>query len=642
MRNLLVAAILLSPLFQLAPKASASVQEMGFIGDSDEPTSPTEAEQELENHFEQYEEHLLERASSRTSMLAAMFSSKASMRRAYSFIRLGQVRTLAGYLKRESPMEHRAQLMLGFINNQAHSNVREQGALHGKPMFDPEVRSELFHGTYQVLSQYLATNTLQLQPGQPFRIIIVGGGPVGLALANMLLELDAPNTELHLYDHRWEPDGLGVRPKRSTRRRPQVVTIQDNVTDLLSHPMGEHLFQNFADDRVWPHSRNIPIREVEDRLLEYLQENFAGKVALHAGKFTEEMLETTDAHLVVAAEGANSPLRDTVFGSSIKSHGTNYALGVSFVLPEGKPFDSELNSLVTLSQTRYLVNGSRTRKEGYLNILLSKEEYDQALTWEERKPAVFGDPSSIPGLPSSFSERSNFLPLLEEDHPLAQTILDGLALFSIDVDDVKSIERIPMNITFSAETAKLHRRPNGRNVLVTTVGDAAFSVNFWPGRGLNSGLKMAYKLKETIRMMLAGRPSRGRYVLSAAHFDSYQDFVTRLRAREHEGRCLAIHHGPGRSENIRDRLTEAAKPGQSRKKLAVADASIRQVFSGIVEGLTQRDDWPYSKGRAERDRLKIAASGLFSGRSPSTRVLMHLMGPWPLRNMGGDGNDVLP
>jgi hypothetical protein len=53
--------------------------------------------------------------------------------------------------------------------------------------------------------------------------------------------------------------------------------------------------------------------------------------------------------------------------------GRDVALGISFTVPND--FNQVFNALMTLAQRRYLVNASATEKVGFLNILLSKNEW---------------------------------------------------------------------------------------------------------------------------------------------------------------------------------------------------------------------------------------------------------------------------
>jgi hypothetical protein len=63
------------------------------------------------------------------------------------------------------------------------------------------------------------------------------------------------------------------------------------------------------------------------------------------------------------------------------SEGVEYACGVAYNIPPNVPSSDEplhqaLNCILTVSQTRYLVNSSTSRR-GYLNIRLIQDEYNE-------------------------------------------------------------------------------------------------------------------------------------------------------------------------------------------------------------------------------------------------------------------------
>mmetsp|Transcript_6502 Transcript_6502/g.9883 ORF Transcript_6502/g.9883 Transcript_6502/m.9883 type:complete len:226 (-) Transcript_6502:1151-1828(-) len=122
-------------------------------------------------------------------------------------------------------------------------------------------------------------------------LVIVGGGPVGLITALLLIEYGRRSNieyNIHLYERRWKTDTDGKMVWKDKRdgnnRRGQVVTIQSNVWSLLPSHVKEALFNPNEKDsfiEMWPlgpdssclvgYPRNIPIRRVEDVLLPLLQ-----------------------------------------------------------------------------------------------------------------------------------------------------------------------------------------------------------------------------------------------------------------------------------------------------------------------------------------------------------------------------------
>jgi len=99
---------------------------------------------------------------------------------------------------------------------------------------------------------------------------------------------------------------------------------------------------------------------------------------------------------------------------------------------------------MTLAQRRYTVNASTSHKLGYLNVLLSKDEWNYAVK-VSGNDCTWSSPACIPGN-GNFSVDDEFLPsyLFREDRDspgaeLWKTVLDGLMLFSIPLGNVLSI-----------------------------------------------------------------------------------------------------------------------------------------------------------------------------------------------------------
>lgn len=129
--------------------------------------------------------------------------------------------------------------------------------------------------------------------GSPLLVIVAGGGPVGLVFVlNLVMMMSKKKVKIVVYEGRWIASSDGkVRWRSETEgntRRDQVVSLQDHVVDQLPKYVQNGLFVN-VNERVWPTSRNIPIREAEDRLL-HLIEPFvqSGQVELIAEQLNEQ------------------------------------------------------------------------------------------------------------------------------------------------------------------------------------------------------------------------------------------------------------------------------------------------------------------------------------------------------------------
>jgi hypothetical protein len=126
----------------------------------------------------------------------------------------------------------------------------------------------------------------------PLIVVVSGGGPVGLTFSLNLAMMMGKHVKIIIYEGRWFVDEKGTTrwqgEEQGKTRRDQVVTLQDHVIEQMPIYIQKGLFQNF-DERVWPTSRNIPIREVEDRLFALIQPFvLSGQVELIAEQLQEQ------------------------------------------------------------------------------------------------------------------------------------------------------------------------------------------------------------------------------------------------------------------------------------------------------------------------------------------------------------------
>jgi hypothetical protein len=114
----------------------------------------------------------------------------------------------------------------------------------------------------------------EIKTTQPLVVVVSGGGPVGLTFSLHLTMMMGKQAKIIIYEGRWFVDEHGNTrwqgEKQGKTRRDQVVTLQNHVIDQMPEYIKQGLFQRI-NERVWPTSRNIPIREVEDRLFDLLQ-----------------------------------------------------------------------------------------------------------------------------------------------------------------------------------------------------------------------------------------------------------------------------------------------------------------------------------------------------------------------------------
>jgi 2-polyprenyl-6-methoxyphenol hydroxylase-like FAD-dependent oxidoreductase len=405
-------------------------------------------------------------------------------------------------------------------------------------------------------------------PAGRLRVCIIGGGPTGLASAISLAEKGRGRVEIHVWERRWIVTETGmIDYPPDARRRDQVVTLQDTVTSLLSPRTFEALFEG-RPERVWPGSANIQIRKVEDRLLSRCQtDEFHGLIYLHAEGVTRDELaagKCGDFHILLGTDGAGSWVRQSYFRGYENERGRSYALGLAFDRgpKAGLPWSQPLNMFLTLGQTRYLLNASDYDGRGYLNMQLTEEEWHK-MVGLDGQPIHFGSPGCLRradgSLPSGFEPGRVFAPSEDRGSPLWRSIEDGLKLFGFKEDEVINVVRIPIVVQAVREGVQILPPEDSRGIsrphaLVALAGDAAMTVHFWPGRGLNSGIKAGIALGDEICHALHG----GRFAgLPLTAMQQYNDFIIKLQGREHDKRSIPILNQSGTPELLSWLLEQA-------------------------------------------------------------------------------------
>ncbi|CEJ94917.1 hypothetical protein VHEMI10424 [[Torrubiella] hemipterigena] len=479
-------------------------------------------------------------------------------------------------------------------------------------------------------------------PAAKLKVCIVGGGPTALASAIALAEKGRGDVEVHMYEKRWieKFDASGKRTvdyPANARRRDQVVTLQDSVTVLLSKPSYEALFAG-RPERVWPGSANIQIRKVEDRFLKRVQApEFNGLIHLHTGGMTrEELCDAGDFHLLLGADGAASWVRQSYFQGYENERGRSYALGLAFDRPAGLPWSQPLNVFLTLGQTRYLLNASDHDGRGYLNMQLTEQEWHKMVALDGQ-PVHFGRPGCLRQadgtVPPGFTESNVFAPSEDRSSPMWTAISDGLKLFGFKEEEVINIVRIPIvvqavregvHILPAGETSKITRP----HALVAVAGDAAMTVHFWPGRGLNSGIKAGLALGDELVHAL----NSGKFVgMPLEAMSEYNSFILKLQDREHDKRSIPILNQSGSPEMLGWLLEKAQSVPDT-----VAIEWLVGAMAQIADRLQRRDDWAYKIETNIEPQLRIVLRQLQS----MTLKEMAVSFPWPTREMAGA--EVLP
>lgn len=483
---------------------------------------------------------------------------------------------------------------------------------------------------------------------------IIGGGPVGLTLASRL--------GLYMDQLGWAPDQacvvvceLRIQFNKTTglwtrrgcgRRRDQVVTLQDKVVGLLP----EALQGIFEGEKVWLSSRNVAVADLEDRLLTIVQENAALKKYVRiedyglTGDNDEERLanhrswiEHLDCDVVVFADGAAS-LSRRAFGQAFASNGsdrialgavvpdlvrTDFSLGVGLKGDVKVPQAQALNVVFTLMQQRYLLNSQQGR-DGYLNIRITEAEYNQVFQATGQRGCQFGSPIV---LYDEFTEKT--AAMLREPVPwLSRTIEDGLSLYGMQRQHIRDIVGIQISPAYVEQY--FHVLQGDRPKTLVCVGDAAMSHHFWPGRGLNTGLKGA----EALFRAWSGSGSR----LPEYQLCRLNAFMNRLREREMQGRSASMLR---RENTLPPIIDQMLIPGDDSRSQFASMSANEEINLRELEAKAKRwrdimesrgDAWPHARITNKDLEMHMRRTA-----RPSA-VAAHIMnqsGIWPIEQQRG-------
>jgi 2-polyprenyl-6-methoxyphenol hydroxylase-like FAD-dependent oxidoreductase len=390
-------------------------------------------------------------------------------------------------------------------------------------------------------------------------IDVAGGGPTGLTFALAVLAYGL-QVRIRIFDPRWRRDVDRVTwrdVQHGNRRRQQIVTIQSNVWNDLPQAIQHALFDQRDYSEVWPLSsdspehrgppRNLPIRDIEDRLLDLLQDS--GDVELVPERYDPTRADLPD--LLAICEGAHSPTREHFIPQFGRPHADLYQLN-------GRPLEETMLGmqvitditageavLLTAAQNRYLLNTHR--RAGFLNMRLTRDEAAE-LSGLGR--------TADDALPPDAVRSSKLWPAISE----------GLKLFGIDEECLLSVRAFRCSLVhrprFVAEVV--------RGTWGCLLGDAANALHFWPGRGLNTGLKSALSLARCLARRWRGDRLR------AADLVEHEGVMQMLQAREVGNRAwesMLIRERDGTPAPIEERIRRGLhgacdRPALTRELLA--------------------------------------------------------------------------
>jgi hypothetical protein len=519
---------------------------------------------------------------------------------------------------------------------------------------DQKFRFEVSDPRATILRTGPGTPAEPVDPASVLRVIVSGGGPVGLTFALLLADLMGPRVAIRVHNGRWKRDGDQVvwkGPEERNTRRQQVVTIQSRQYLKLPQEMQDQLFTPGNFSETWPKGpdsirdhgpRNIRIAYVEDRLLDLA--NAKRQIELIPEPFDADAAheEVTGAHVLAICEGSRSRTlahfsgkfgtADTTFYGLDGEQVSDMVLGlrVKSLLPD------PMAVLLTVAQNRFLLNS--LRGEGFLNVRLTAQEAKEAVGIDPIRQLFTGciqtEPCLLERAPGGEfvcgTHHTLFLPALLRGSAFWSRMLEGLALFGVPAENLTAVTAFQLSMVQRPRfSVRLFPRTQATpGTFGFLLGDAANAIHFWPGRGLNSGLASAISLARCL-----ARPRRGT-ALRDADFVRHEAVMSMLQYR-HKSRAwlqMVTADDNGNFRAIRDIIAQGVTEGEEGNYDLAADReALLERLMQIRERLTSRIE-----GLPDDARLRAHLDSL-SG--PLIHTLL-VSGPWDTTNVGGEEVDV--
>jgi hypothetical protein len=487
------------------------------------------------------------------------------------------------------------------------------------------------------------------------KIIVTGGGPVGLSFALLVEHLMGDRAAIKVYDGRWTIDAGRIvwkTPEQGNIRRMQVVTIQSRQYLKLPPEVQERLFTPPAYTEMWPKGpdsiqdlgpRNVRIAYVEDQLLAIANEKrdhieLVPEVFDAAGAADE----VAAAHVLAICEGGKSRTYEHFLGRfgaadpSLYAHDGAHLQDMVLGLRVKSELTDPMAVLLTVTQNRFLLNS--LRGEGFLNMRLTASETKEVVGIDPIRQVFTECIQAGPCL----MERSTgneflcgmhqalFLPALLKQSAFWARVEEGLRLFGIPPQNLTAVTGFKLDMVQRPRfTAQLYSRTATRpGTFGFLLGDAANAIHFWPGRGLNSGLASAISLARCL-----AAPRRGT-TLRDADFVRHEAVMAMLQYR-HKSRAwrqMVTTDDAGEATPIKELIARGIDEGERGE--FDRDADLAALLDRIVQ----------TRGRlaARLDGLPDDAT-LRAHLEPLSGALLHTLlvsEPWDTTNVGGEEVDV--
>lgn len=434
-------------------------------------------------------------------------------------------------------------------------------------------------------------------------ITIIGGGPVGLALATTIRHY-LPAAKITVHDARWQKDPHTNKvewrgPEQGVNRREQVVTLQSAVWARLPKHIQQTLFPPSGFTSVWPigpesprhigFPRNVRILDIEDRLLALAKKS---NIILVPGRVRPQEINLQGVDLLCIADGPRSYTRSFFEDKFGRADPAPYSVGDEHVedVILGLRVQSNLSDadsvILTVAQNRFLMNANHG--DGYIYMRLTKDEVDEVRGRTRNGKRFVGCVQSAPcmmraegGQFKCPTHGTTFVPAQDAYSLLWPRVQEGLKLFDAQLQAV-TVFRLSM-VRRAAFTAELTDTGVAKPVFGALVGDAANAIHFWPGRGLNHGLSSAVALARCLKDRW-GKSS----MLRSADFTRYEAAMSALQHRHKDRAWRAmVQMRDGKITPVHSIIATAIENSDECDRISLLEGFMKRVAS-LAERLESR------------------------------------------------------
>ena len=323
------------------------------------------------------------------------------------------------------------------------------------------------------------------------KILIIGGGPVGLSLAVYLSQIFEPSLN------------VVVREKRTVYTRKQVLLIHPDTFALYPEEIKDYLLEKgcavtpppVGVGRCYQSSytglHSIPTYLLEQVLRKYLNENTDYQIETSS---TISQQDLNSFNFIFGCDGGNSYVRQDIMKIKKKVRATYYGLIVLGDPQHRKIYDKKPKPGIQKKrspQHRYRAFATR-EGDFYIGISVPKKTFDELGA----------------GMQSLTSVSPHIQRVVQSSEDYYNYDLNNAQVMSVRVEN------------YFCKPAAKRIRSNKHSCIVALVGDSLMGAHYFGGQGLNVGLREADFISD--------------HITSSKFISSYKKFAQKQYEKFHK------------------------------------------------------------------------------------------------------------